>query len=96
MLGTLLGAFTIVGFESAANLAEETKEPARVVPRAMQQAVLASGGLGFFFLIAVTLLAGDPAESSTPIADVISRVLGPVVGDVLLVLVVVFILPAVR
>ena len=92
MLGTLLGAFTIVGFESAANLAEETKEPARVVPRAMQQAVLASGGLGFLFLIAVTLLAGDPvalAQSDTPIADVISRVLGPVVGDILLVLVVI-------
>ena len=40
MLGFLLGAFTIVGFESAANLAEETKDPARVVPRAMWQAVL--------------------------------------------------------
>ena len=92
LIGTLLGAFTIVGFESAANLAEETKEPARVVPRAMAQAVLASGILGFLFLIAVTLLAGDPvalAESSTPIADVINRVLGPYVGAALLVLVVI-------
>ncbi len=90
-LGTLLGAFTIVGFESAANLAEETKEPARVVPRAMVQAVLASGILGFLFLLAITMLAGDPAElakSSTPIADVVTRVLGPVVGNLLLVLVV--------
>ncbi|MEV7908604.1 APC family permease, partial [Streptomyces anulatus] len=80
------------GFESAANLAEETKDPARVVPRAMWQAVLASGVLGFLFLIAVTLLAGDPVElakSATPIADVITRVLGPVVGTALLVLVVI-------
>ncbi|MFE4950178.1 amino acid permease [Leifsonia sp. NPDC056665] len=92
MMGTLLGAFTIVGFESAANLAEETKQPARVVPRAMYQAVLASGILGFLFLLVVTLLAGDPvalAKSGTPIADVINRVLGPVVGTALLVLVVV-------
>ncbi|MER5424700.1 amino acid permease [Streptosporangium roseum] len=92
MLGFLLGAFTIVGFESAANLAEETKDPARVVPRAMWQAVLASGVLGFLFLVAVTLLAGDPVElakSATPIADVITRVLGPVVGTALLVLVVI-------
>ncbi|MFI7534879.1 amino acid permease [Streptosporangium sp. NPDC049376] len=92
MLGFLLGAFTIVGFESAANLAEETKDPARVVPRAMWQAVLASGVLGFLFLIAVTLLAGDPVElakSDTPIADVITRTLGPVVGTALLVLVVI-------
>jgi amino acid transporter len=34
MLGFLLGAFTIVGFESAANLAEETKRPETVVPKA--------------------------------------------------------------
>ncbi len=90
MLGTLLGAFTIVGFESAANLAEETKQPAKVVPRAMWQAVLASGILGFLFLLVVTLLAGDPVElatSATPIADVITRVLGPVVGTALLILV---------
>ena len=76
MLGFLLGAFTIVGFESAANLAEETNDPERVVPRAMWQAVLASGVLGFFFILAVTLAAGDPvalAESGTPIADVIDN-----------------------
>ncbi len=57
LLGTLLGAFTIVGFESAANLAEETHHPAQVVPRAMWQAVLASGVLGFLFLLAVTAAA---------------------------------------
>ena len=76
MLGFLLGAFTIVGFESAANLAEETNDPERVVPRAMWQAVLASGVLGFLFIVAVTLAAGDPvalAESGTPIADVIDK-----------------------
>jgi amino acid transporter len=92
MLGTLLGAFTIVGFESAANLAEETHHPERVVPRAMWQAVLASGVLGFLFLVAVTLAANDPvklAASSTPIADIIKAVLGSVVGDLLLILVVI-------
>lgn len=92
MMGTLLGAFTIVGFESAANLAEETKEPEKVVPRAMWQAVLASGVLGFVFLLVLTMLAGDPvtlAKSATPIADVITRVLGPVIGDALLIMVVV-------
>jgi amino acid transporter len=91
LLGTLLGAFTIVGFESAANLAEETHHPARVVPRAMWQAVLASGVLGFLFLLAVTAAAKNPvalAKSSTPIADVIKSVLGSFVGDLLLILVV--------
>lgn len=88
----LLGAFTIVGFESAANLAEETKNPARVIPKAMIQAVLSLGVLGMLFLIAVTALAGDTAvlaQSATPVAAVITSVLGPVVGKLLLVLVVV-------
>ncbi|MHC5308269.1 amino acid permease [Bartonella sp. LJL80] len=92
MMATLLGAFTIVGFESAANLAEETREPARVVPKAMWQAVLSLGIIGMLFLIAVTALLGNPAAlagSDTPIADVISRVLGPVLGKGLLVLVVI-------
>jgi amino acid transporter len=91
MLGFLLGAFTIVGFESAANLAEETNDPERVVPRAMCMAVLASGILGFVFIIAVTLMAGDPvalATSGTPIADVIKHTLGSAVSTLLLLMVV--------
>jgi len=91
MMGTLIGAFTIVGFESAANLTEETRDPARVVPKAMWKAVLSLGIIGMLFLIAVTGLLDDPAAtaSETPIADVISRVLGSVVGKFLLVLVVI-------
>ena len=92
IMGTLLGAFTIVGFESAANLAEETRDPARVVPKAMWQAVLSLGIIGMLFLIAVTALLGDPttlSASSTPIADVINKILGPVLGNLLLVLVVI-------
>ena len=57
----------------------------------MWQAVLASGVLGFLFMLAVTLAAGDPvalAESGTPIADVIDNILGSVVGTLLLVMVV--------
>jgi amino acid transporter len=90
VLGFLLGAFTIVGFESAANLAEETHDPETVVPRAMWQAVLSAGVIGFLFLIAVTVASGDPktlAASGTPVADVIERVLGGFVGSLLLVLV---------
>ena len=53
MLATLLGAYTIVGFESASNLAEETHEPHKVIPKAMVRAVLLSGVVGFAFLIAL-------------------------------------------
>ncbi len=91
-LAFLLGAFTIVGFESAANLAEETKDPTRVIPKAMVQAVLSLGVLGFLFLVAITAAAGRidaAAESATPVATVITAVLGSFVGKILLVLVVV-------
>ena len=53
MIATLLGAYTIVGFESASDLAEETHEPHKVVPRAMIRAVLLSGIVGFLFLLAL-------------------------------------------
>jgi hypothetical protein len=46
MLATLLGAYTIVGFESASNLAEETFEPHRTIPKAMIRAVLPAGVVG--------------------------------------------------
>ena len=54
MLATLLGAYTIVGFEAASNLAEETHEPHKVIPKAMIRAVLVRGVVGFAFLIALT------------------------------------------
>src|SRR5215468_1397165 len=59
MLATLLGAYTIVGFESASNLAEETHEPHRVIPRAMVRAVVASGVVGMAFLIALAYSISD-------------------------------------
>jgi amino acid transporter len=84
-LAFLPGMLTIVGFESAANLTEETKDSARVIPKAMAQAVIS---LGLLFLIAITALLGDRgalAQSGTLVATV----LGPVIGKVMLVLVVV-------
>jgi amino acid transporter len=90
MLSFLLGAFTIVGFEAAANLAEETQQARRTVPFAMWSSVLISGLVGFVFLIALDLASNNLqqlATSATPVADIITQVLGPVVGDLLLVLV---------
>jgi amino acid transporter len=67
MLATLLGAYTIVGFEASANLAEETRRPRRETPRAMVAAVAASGALGMVFLIALTRSIGDiEAVSADP------------------------------
>src|SRR5690349_16075664 len=65
MLATLLGAYTIVGFESASNLAEETHEPHRVIPKAMVRAVLLSGAVGFVFLLVLAFATDKGAYSSS-------------------------------
>ncbi len=90
MLSFLLGAFTIVGFEAAANLAEETQDAHRTVPTAMWFSVLLSGVVGFAFLIALNLASQDIAAltaSATPVADIVTQMLGTVVGDIFLVFV---------
>jgi amino acid transporter len=92
MLAILIGAYTIVGFESAANLAEETEHPTRVVPPAMFRAVTASVVIGFIFLVALTLAVPDVAaisKEASPVAAVIDAQLGGTFGRVFLAFVVV-------
>lgn len=90
MLATLLGAYTIVGFESAANLAEETRNPRRVVPRAMVRAIVVAGVLGMLFLLVLVAGAHDVralAGDSAPAATIIGQALGPVPRALALVIV---------
>src|ERR1700722_682428 len=88
MLATLLGAYTIVGFESASNLAEETHEPHKVIPRAMVRAVLLSGVVGFVFLVILAFATDKAACASTaPVASIVHDVLGGVVQKIFLVFV---------
>ena len=51
MAGMIMGLTTLVGFDSAANLAEEAKDPFRSVPRAIVSSVVAAGVLGLLFVV---------------------------------------------
>jgi amino acid transporter len=87
MAGMIMGLTTLVGFDSAANLAEEAKDPFRSVPRAIVASVIAAGVLGFLFLIALTAAIKDiPAVSASgsPVAAIIRSQLGPVTERILL------------
>jgi amino acid transporter len=87
MAGMIMGLTTLVGFDSAANLAEEAKDPFRSVPRAIVASVVAAGVLGLLFLIALTIAIKDvPAVSKegSPVAAIIRSQLGPVVERILL------------
>lgn len=88
MAGMLMGLTTLVGFDSAANLAEEAKDPFRSVPRAIVSSVVAAGVVGLLFLIALTVAIRDvPAVSNrgSPVAAIIRDQLGPVMERILLV-----------
>jgi amino acid transporter len=90
MLATLLGAYTIVGFESASNLAEETFEPHKTIPRAMVRSVWLSGVVGMAFLIAMVYAissVGPVSHSAAPVALIVHDVLGGFVQKVFLIFV---------
>ncbi len=90
-LAFLMPAFCIVGFEAAGNIAEETNMPGKVVPKAMLLSVIYSGIIGFIFLIALAAAGTNIPQltaSSTPVADIVIQTLGPIVGDIMLVLVI--------
>jgi amino acid transporter len=81
MIAMIVGLGTLVGFDSAANMAEEAKDPFRTVPRAIVGSVAAAGVLGLLFLIALTVAIKDiPAVSSdeSPVAAIMRGQLGPI------------------
>ena len=91
MAAMIMGIATLVGFDAAANMAEEAKDPFRSVPRAIVGSVVAAAVLGMVFVIALTIAIKDiPRASATnsPVALIMSDQLGPVVERSLLVAIV--------
>jgi amino acid transporter len=88
MAAMILGIATLVGFDSAANMAEEAKDPFRSVPRAIVGSVVAAAVLGMVFVIALTIAIKDiPRASATnsPVALILRDQLGVVMERFLLV-----------
>jgi amino acid transporter len=91
MLGMLMGLATLQGFDAAANMAEEAKDPFRSVPRAMVGSVVAAGVLGLLFVISLTVAIDDMeriSRSGSPVAVIMRDQLGPFVESALLVAIV--------
>ncbi len=89
--GALVGIFTLVGFEAAADMAEEAVDARRAVPRAMILSVVVSGVLGWAALIGFTLAIPDLATvsaSPVPLAAIAEYWLGPAATAVFLAIVV--------
>ncbi|MET9880926.1 APC family permease [Actinacidiphila glaucinigra] len=88
MIAMIMGLATLVGFDSAANLAEEAKDPYRSVPRAIVGSVVAAGLLGLLFLVTLTVAIEDVPRVSrdgSPVATIMRDQLGPVTERTLLI-----------
>ncbi|MFE6126898.1 APC family permease [Streptomyces sp. NPDC056437] len=88
MIAMIMGLATLVGFDSAANLAEEAKDPFRAVPRAIVGSVVAAGLLGLLFLITLTVAIDDIPRitaDGSPVVAIMRDQLGPVMERTLLV-----------
>jgi urea carboxylase system permease len=87
IVSALMAAYVMVGFDSAGELAEETRDPRRTAPRSILRALFASGIGGALLLLAAILAApsltsGDLATGGLPF--VLTSELGNSVGKVLL------------
>ncbi|MET0450971.1 MAG: amino acid permease [Mycobacterium sp.] len=84
----IVGLATLVGFDAAANMAEEAKDPFRSVPRAIVGSVVAAGVLGMLFLIALTIAIESIPEvtaAESPVATIMGDQLGTVTERIFLV-----------
>jgi amino acid transporter len=87
MLSTLLGAYTVVGFEAASNLAEETENARHVIGSSMKKAVALSGIMGMILLLGASYAINDMSavsKSSAPIAFLVEGILGTFASKILL------------
>lgn len=88
LLGLLLPAYTITGFDASAHVSEETIGAAENVPRGIVRSVLVSGAAGWLMLAAMTLALPDVGEGVRQGSGVfhwlVARRLDPVWGRVLL------------
>lgn len=80
MAAMIMGLSTLVGFDAAANMAEEAKNPLRDVPRAIVGSVVTAAVLGMLLVIALTVSIRDMHRVSTSdsaVAEIMHEQFGP-------------------
>lgn len=80
MAASIMGLSTLVGFETASNMAEEARNPTRSVPRAIIGSVTAASILGMVFVIILTVSITNMARVSnteSPVAEIMNQRFGP-------------------
>jgi amino acid transporter len=91
-MASLIGLYTLVGFEVPANLSEETKDAHKTVPKAVILSVVVSGVFGTLFLIALSLGIKDMGATvgaASPILLILESNLGVVISKIFMVVIVI-------
>ncbi len=87
---SLVGLYLMYGFEACGEIAEETPNPARAIPRSMVLTVLVGGGAAFIAFAGYVLAAPDLAkiiagDDTNPIPTILQSSLGTVGSKLFLV-----------
>jgi amino acid transporter len=88
LMASLLGAWTLIGFETSADISEETINARRIAPKGVIASILASVIIGFVFIVVMTLAIPDLATISKapyPLAAIAAYYLGDTVTTVFLI-----------
>lgn len=87
-LSSLLGAWTMIGFECSADVSEEIIDARRIAPKAIIQSLLVSAVVGFVFIVVMVLAIPDLAQvgkAPYPLAAIVSHYWGDKVTGLFLV-----------
>lgn len=90
LMSSLLCAWTLLGFEGAADISEETVDARRTAPRGIIVSILLCSILGFAFIFVLSLGISDPSAtlaSSDPVTMIVEGNLGRPLTEVFLILV---------
>jgi urea carboxylase system permease len=88
IIGGIMSAYVMYGFDTAGTLAEETNDPRRAAPPAIIRALIAAsiiGGLLILFALMAVKNINDPNITALGLPYIIKQALGNTVGNVFLV-----------
>jgi urea carboxylase system permease len=88
IIGGIMSAYVMYGFDTAGTLAEETNDPRRAAPPAIIRALIAAaiiGGLLILFALMAVKNINDPNIAALGLPYIIKQALGNTVGNVFLV-----------
>ncbi|MGK0741598.1 APC family permease [Leucobacter sp. Z1108] len=92
----LIGVYQYYGFEACGDVAEEIKNPSRVIPKTMRMTIYVGGSAAIFITLALILSVSDfgaviSGENADPINTILADAFGPFAPIVLGIVVISFI-----